>query len=109
MGIWKAPLVYRQWHFTASTVSDNPTLKHDPFDFLIDRPQLVQIDSGTSSLITIHTGTSQGCVLSPLIYSLYITFNFADDTVMVGQVMISQSTIGRLQIQLNFARMTTLL
>jgi len=60
-------------------------------DFLSNRPQTVRIGPHSSSIITLSTGSPQGCVLSPLLYSLY-TFDclplfstnsiikFADDT-----------------------------
>eukprot|EP00061_Rhincodon_typus_P010176 g34260.t1 len=61
--------------------------------FLTHRPQTVWIDNCTFSTITLNTGAPQGCVLSPLLYSLY-TYNcvakfrmntickFADDTII---------------------------
>ncbi len=39
--------------------------------FLIDRQQLVRLGKYTSSTRMISTGAPQGCVLSPLLFSLY--------------------------------------
>ncbi len=64
-------------------------------DFLTARPQVVKVGQFTSNSITLNIGAPQGCVLSPLLYSLY-THNclsshsstsivkFADDTVVLG-------------------------
>ncbi len=40
--------------------------------FLTDRQQLVRLGKYTSSTRTISTGAPQGCVLSPLLFSLYM-------------------------------------
>ena len=40
-------------------------------DFLTERPQVVKAGRHTSSPLTLNTGAPQGCVLSPLLYSLY--------------------------------------
>ncbi len=39
--------------------------------FMTDRQQLVRLGKYTSSTCTISTGAPQGCVLSPLLFSLY--------------------------------------
>lgn len=60
-------------------------------DFLSDRRQVVRIGNTISSSLTLNTGAPQGCVLSPLLYSLYtydcaathssnVIVKFADDT-----------------------------
>ncbi|KAK1793671.1 hypothetical protein P4O66_012036 [Electrophorus voltai] len=65
------------------------------FNFLTDRPQSVRVGNCASSTLTLSTGAPQGCVLSPLLYSLYtydctatssssVIVKFADDTVVMG-------------------------
>ncbi|KAK0155262.1 putative RNA-directed DNA polymerase from transposon BS [Merluccius polli] len=39
-------------------------------DFLTDRPQSVRVGRNTSSVISLSTGSPQGCVLSPLLFTL---------------------------------------
>ncbi|KAK1786627.1 hypothetical protein P4O66_003063 [Electrophorus voltai] len=67
-------------------------------NFLTDRPQSVQVGNCASSTLTLSTGAPQGCVLSPLLYSLYtydctatssstIIVKFADDTVVMGLIL----------------------
>ncbi|KAK1795636.1 hypothetical protein P4O66_001129 [Electrophorus voltai] len=66
-------------------------------NFLTDRPQPVQVGNCVSSTLTLSTRAPQGCVLSPLLYSLYtydctatssstIIVKFADDTVVMGLI-----------------------
>jgi len=62
--------------------------------FLTDRQQLVRLRELKSNTSTISTGAPQGCVLSPLIFSLYTNdctstnpsvklLKFADDTTVI--------------------------
>ncbi len=65
--------------------------------FLTDRQQLVRLRELKSNTSTISTGAPQGCVLSPLIFSLYTNdctstnpsvklLKFADDTTVIGLI-----------------------
>lgn len=63
-------------------------------DFLTDRPHTVQVRKNTANVITLSTGSPQGCVLSPLLLTL-MTYDcmpkfptnhivkFADNTTIV--------------------------
>ncbi|KAK1793032.1 hypothetical protein P4O66_001740 [Electrophorus voltai] len=66
-------------------------------NFLTDRPQSVRVGNCASSTLTLSTGAPQGCVLSPLLYSLHtydctatssstIIVKFADNTVVMGLI-----------------------
>ncbi len=66
-------------------------------DFLTARPQVVKVGQFSSNSITLKEGAPQGCVLSPLLYSLYThdcvsshsstsIVKFADDTVVLGLI-----------------------
>ncbi|KAI3358374.1 hypothetical protein L3Q82_014809 [Scortum barcoo] len=59
--------------------------------------------SNTSSLLILNTGAPQGCVFSPLLYSLYtydcaakqssnVIFKFADDTTILGLITDNEET-----------------
>ncbi len=65
--------------------------------FLTDRQQLVRLGKLSSSTRTISTGAPQGCVLSPLLFSLYTNnctsrdpsvklLKSADDTTLIDLI-----------------------
>ena len=71
---------------------------HWVLDVLLQRPQVVKMNGVVSSTIILNTGTPQGRVLSPLLYSLFTNdcvfhhssvqlVKFADDTTFEGLVM----------------------
>ena len=73
------------------------TLCNWVLDFLTNRTQRVQLGKHHSSNLTRSTGAPQGCVLSPLLYTLYThdctpscpsnyIFKFADDTTVLGLI-----------------------
>ena len=66
-------------------------------DFLSNRMQFTIMNSCRSTRIITNTGTPQGTVLSPLLFSIYTSsirsmtplvsiFKYADDTVLVGKI-----------------------
>ncbi len=65
--------------------------------FLTGRSQVVRMGNDTSSPLILNTGAPQGCILSPLPYSLYthdctathssnVIVKFADDTTVIGLI-----------------------
>ena len=78
--------------------------------FLTDRQQLVRLGKYTSSTRTISTGAPQGCVLSPLLFSLYTNdctskdpsvklLKFADDTTLIGLIQDSDESAYRQEVK----------
>lgn len=64
-------------------------------DFLTCRPQYVKVANYSSNTIITNTGAPQGCVLSPILFTLYTSdcrtsdvnsklFKYADDTALVS-------------------------
>jgi hypothetical protein len=49
----------------------NTSLCNWILNFLTGHPQVVRIDNNTSIMLTLNTGTPLGCVLYPILYSLF--------------------------------------
>ncbi|KAI4891147.1 hypothetical protein NFI96_023786, partial [Prochilodus magdalenae] len=75
-------------------------------DFLTGRTQVVRVGNSFSFTLTLSTGAPQGCVLSPLLYSLFThdcvarhtsntIFKFADDTTILGLITDGDETAYR--------------
>ncbi|KAL0153065.1 hypothetical protein M9458_051664 [Cirrhinus mrigala] len=83
-------------------LSLNTSLCNWILDFLTGRPQSVHVGHNTSSTTTLSTGAPQGCVLSPLLFTLLthdctakfssIHIKFADDTTVVGLISNNDET-----------------
>ncbi|KAL0202579.1 hypothetical protein M9458_000597, partial [Cirrhinus mrigala] len=78
--------------------------------FLTDRQQLVRLGKLTSGTRAISTGAPQGCVLSPLLFSLYTNdctskdpsvklLKFADDTTVIGLIRDGDESAYRQEIE----------
>jgi hypothetical protein len=75
----------------------DPALCNWVLNFLTDRPQVVKVENNISIPLILNTGAPQGCVLSPLLYSLFThdcmamhasnsIIKFADHTTLVGLI-----------------------
>ena len=79
-------------------------------DFLTGRLQVVRVSNNMSAMLILNTGTPQGCVLSPLLYSLFThdcvakqdsntIIKFADDTTAVGLISDNNETTDREEVR----------
>ena len=88
----------------------NPSLYNWVLDFLTGRPQVVKVVNNISTSLTLNTGAPQGCVLSPLLCSLFThncgamhtsnsLIKFADDTTVVGLITNNAETAYREEVR----------
>ena len=88
----------------------NPALCNWVLDFLKGRPQVVRVGNNISIPLILNTGVPQGCVLSPLLYSLFThdcvamlaansIIKFADDTTVVGLITNNNETAYREEVR----------
>ena len=100
-----------------STLEHQLSLLHVPAstcrwitDFLTNRSQRVKLGKTISSSRSTSTGSPQGCVLSPLLFSLYTNscvsihpsvklLKFADDTTLVGLISGEEESAYRGEIE----------
>lgn len=86
-----------------------PSLCKWVLDFLTNRPQSVKVHGISSSTIVLNIGLPQGCVLSPLLYTL-LTYDcsaryqgshivkFADDMAVIGLISKGDEFVYRQQV-----------
>lgn len=64
-------------------------------DYLVNRTQLVSISNISSDVLATNTGAPQGCVLSPVLFTIYtngcqsndrniMVMKYSDDNALVG-------------------------
>ncbi|KAK3548106.1 hypothetical protein QTP70_004720 [Hemibagrus guttatus] len=79
-------------------------------DFMTGRPQSVRIGNRTSSATTLNTGAPQGCMLSPLLFTLLThdcaamhssnqIIKFADNMTVVGLISKNDESAYREEVQ----------
>ena len=85
-------------------MSVNPFLIKWYFSFLTNRSQQVRVNNTLSDRKSISTGAPQGCVSSPVLFTLYtndctnshtgnLVFKFSDDTAILGLLHKDSSTL----------------
>ncbi|KAK6312807.1 hypothetical protein J4Q44_G00161540, partial [Coregonus suidteri] len=92
------------------TLGLNTSLCNLILDFLTGRPQVIRVGNNTSATLILNTGAPQGCMLSPLLYSLFThdcvakhdsntIIKFADDTTVVGLITDNDETAYREEVR----------
>ena len=99
----------QHYHQQAQILGLNTSLCNWILDFPTGRLQVVSVGN-TSTTLTLNMGTPQGCVLSPLLYSLFThdcmaahysntIIKFADDTTTVGLIIDDDETVFREEVR----------
>jgi gmma-aminobutyric acid receptor subunit gamma/cGMP-dependent protein kinase 2 len=92
------------------TLGLDPALCNWLLDFLTGRPQVVRVGINISTPLILNTGAPQGCVLSPLLYSLVThdcvvmhtsnsIIKFANDTTVLGLITNNNETAYREEVR----------
>ncbi|KAI3377377.1 hypothetical protein L3Q82_008568, partial [Scortum barcoo] len=101
---------HQPWSRNSQHFGLSSTLCNWVLDFLTDRPQSVRIHDVSSSSISLSTGSPQGCVLSPLLFTLLthdcsaihpscLIVKFADDTAVVGRIANNDESDYRQEVE----------
>ena len=80
------------------------------FIFLTCRPQRVKINGWISDELYVSTGSPQGCILSPLLFTLYthdiaashdnnVIIKYADDTTIIGLISSNDESHYREEVE----------
>lgn len=80
-------------------------------DFLMNRPQHVRMGTSTSFTNVLNRGVPQGCILSPVLFTLYthdcavihssnILIKFADDMSIVELISHNDEALNREEVQI---------
>ncbi len=102
-------LTFSQKNVHCSLVCPTSICQRIP-SFLTDRQQLVRLGKLTTRTLTISAGAPQGCVLSPLLFSLYTNtctltdpsvklLKFADDTTVIGLIKDGDKSAYRQEVE----------
>lgn len=89
----------------------SPQVCHWVLSFLLDRPQKVRMGDLHSQTKILSTGAPQGCVLSPLLFTLFTNdcrshsssnkiIKFSDDTTLIGIISDNDESAYRQEVQL---------
>ena len=80
------------------------------FDFLLNRTQVVRFNFQLSEPLMLSTGAPQGCVLSPLLFTLFTNdcrssssstqiYKFSDDTTIKGLITNADKSAYREEVE----------
>ena len=58
-----------------TNMSLDPSICRWILDFLLQRPQTVKLDGMSSDVVVLNTGAPHGCVLSPILNSLFTNYS----------------------------------